>query len=205
MNLDGDVYFVGSMRAGLQPLREPAGAPPRLGTKALPPYQHVPGLTPHPVTHAEGHSFGAQAEQADIADLELPRDWAQCPEYLEGVDLFNRAYFWEAHEEWEALWHAVGHDSLVGRYLQGLIQASAALLKQHSGIERGAASLHAKSTGNLTSARQWSAAREGERFMGVPLLAWEGRLADYLFGRRSPFPFLDPLAADSSVAVSSDD
>jgi predicted metal-dependent hydrolase len=122
--------------------------------------------------------------------------WALCHEYLEGVDLYNRAYFWEAHEEWEALWHAVGHDSLVGRYLQGLIQASAALLKQHSGVARGAASLHAKSAGNLTPARRWLADRSGERFMGVVLEAWEGRLADYLSDGRSPFPFLEPSAAD---------
>ena len=168
--------------------------PSRFGTMDLPPYRHVPGLTPHPVTHAEGHSFGAQAETAEITGLELPRDWALCREYLEGVDLFNRAYFWEAHEEWEALWHAVGHDSLVGRYLQGLIQASAALLKQHSGVARGAASLHAKSVRNLGPARQWLADRTAERFMGVALEAWEGRLADYLSDRRSPFPFLEPAA-----------
>ena len=187
------------MSADLQPLEAPSGAPPRFGNRSLPPYRHVLGLTPHPVTHAEGHSFGAQAEPARIAGLELPRDWRLCTDYLEGVDLFNRAYFWEAHEEWEALWHAVGHDTLMGRYLQGLIQASAALLKQHAGVDRGAASLHAKSIRNLTPARRWLAERSRDRFMGVALVAWEGQLADYLSDDlpdgRSAFPFLMPSSS----------
>jgi hypothetical protein len=144
------------------------------------------------VTHVEGHSYGAEAETARIAGLELPRDWSLCAAYIEGVDLFNRAYFWEAHEAWEALWHAVGHDTLVGRYLQGLIQASAALLKQHSDIDRGAASLHAKSIRNLAPARRWLSARSQDRFMGVALVAWQSSLADYLSDSRCPFPFLAP-------------
>lgn len=183
------------MSADLRPLEAPAGAPPRLGNQPLPPYRHVPGLTPHPVTHAEGHSFCAHAEPSQIAGLELPRDWRLCADYLEGVDLFNRAYFWEAHEAWEALWHAVGHDTLVGRYLQGLIQASAALLKQHAGVDRGTLSLHAKSSRNLTPARQWLAARSRDRFMGVALVAWEDRLAVYLSNSQAAFPFLVPSSS----------
>ncbi|MEO5657976.1 MAG: DUF309 domain-containing protein [Nitrospiria bacterium] len=70
-----------------------------------------------------------------------PEEWRDLPAYLRGVDLFNRWYFWEAHEAWEGLWRAHAASSDPARFIQGLIGASAALLKLHRGEERAARKL----------------------------------------------------------------
>lgn len=180
------------MSGSLRPLIAPAGAPARLGHRPLPSYRHVPGLTPHPVTHADGHSYGVVEETISLAGLQLPRDWRACDEYLEGIDLFNRAFFWEAHEAWEAAWLAAGTDTVVGRYLQGLIQASAALLKRHVGMQRGALNLLKKSRRNLGPAIDWLRSAGEERFMGIRLDEWQPALEQYVSAGDRRFPFLDP-------------
>ena len=58
-----------------------------------------------------------------------PTMWYDCESYLYGVDLFNHAYWWEAHEAWEGPWRAAGRQSATGFFLQGLIQISVARLK----------------------------------------------------------------------------
>ena len=46
-------------------------------------------------------------------------------EYLEGIELFNRGDYFEAHETWESLWLvSTGEEK---RFLQGLIQSAVAL------------------------------------------------------------------------------
>jgi predicted metal-dependent hydrolase len=146
-------------------------------------------VTPHPVTHPEGHSFGLPEEAASLDGVRLPDDWRDCLEYLEGIDLFNRAYFWEAHEAWEAVWHAVGTDTTVGRYLQGLIQVAAALLKHHLGMETGVRNLLAKSARNLEPSHEWLRRRGSDRFMGVSLAEWETRVRAFVDGEVA-YPFL---------------
>lgn len=176
----------------LRPLEPPIGAPARFGHRALPRYRHVPGLTPHPVTHPDGHSYGLVEETISLAGVDLPRDWRSCAEYLEGIDLFNRAFFWEAHEAWEAVWLAAGTDTVVGRYLQGLIQAAAALLKQHVAMRVGAMNLLAKSSLNLKPANDWLRVAGEERYMGVRLDEWQQALERHLVDGKAEFPFLEP-------------
>jgi len=184
------------MSETLRPLVAPVGAPPRLGRQPLPSYRHVPGLTPHPVTHSSGHSHGLVEEPYLLAGLDLPRDWRSCAPYLEGVDLFNRAFFWEAHEAWEAAWLAVGAGTVVGRYLQGLIQAAAALLKHHVAMETGVRNLLRKSRRNLEPADGWLDAAGTDRFMGIRLREWRRQVERYLSEGGGlpegdvPFPFL---------------
>ncbi|MDO8608424.1 MAG: DUF309 domain-containing protein [Phaeospirillum sp.] len=49
------------------------------------------------------------------------------PEYLEGIKLFNRGEYYEAHEAWEKIWLCShGEEKL---FYQGLIQTAATLLK----------------------------------------------------------------------------
>ena len=55
--------------------------------------------------------------------------WALSPAYLRGVELFNAGYYWEAHESWEALWHAHGRRGPTAGVLQGLIKLAAAGVK----------------------------------------------------------------------------
>lgn len=168
-----------------RPLDAPPDAPPRWTAAPFPPYRHVPGLTPHPVTDPRGHSHGEREPAVELSGLTLPEDWRRCEEYLRGVDLFNAAYLWEAHEAWEAVWHAAGHETPVGRFLQGLIQTAAALLQHHRGTREGHRRLHARALGLLAALPP---APDG-RTMGVPLAEWLPAVDRRLDGD-GPHPFL---------------
>jgi uncharacterized protein len=58
------------------------------------------------------------------------------PRYLAGIDLFNRADYFEAHEVWEDLWHDTTGSNR--RFYQGLIQAAVAVYHAGNGNARGA-------------------------------------------------------------------
>lgn len=106
-------------------------APRYLPNRALPPYQYVPGIHPHPLRDPHGHSYEA-SPHATVPYAWDPAAWRQLPDWLWGVDLFNAFYFWEAHEAWERLWIAQPRRSAPSLLLQGLIQLAAALLKIRS-------------------------------------------------------------------------
>ncbi len=99
--------------------------PPR----RFPAYRYVPGLHPHPTRDAKGHSYAN--DDADPPIVWQPRDWRRLEPWLWGVDLFNRFYFWEAHEAWEILWRTTRRDGIPALMLQALIQIAAAMLKTH--------------------------------------------------------------------------
>ncbi len=92
----------------------------------FPPYRHIPGITPHPIRDPLGHSYGIEET---FETLLPPTMWRQNEAYLYGVDLYNFAYWWEAHEAWEGLWHQA--EDTYRLFLQGLIQVSASLIKYH--------------------------------------------------------------------------
>ncbi len=69
---------------------------------------------------------GLPAERAHETDL-----------FRFGVDLYNRSFFWEAHEAWETVWQRCP-EGPVRQALQGLIQLAAANLKEHLGVPSGA-------------------------------------------------------------------
>jgi len=60
---------------------------------------------------------------------EHPSSLTEDARYLEGIRLFNAGLFWESHEAWEEIW--LDAEGIQAEYLQGLIQAAAALLKYH--------------------------------------------------------------------------
>ena len=60
----------------------------------------------------------------------MPEEWWDSDWYLYGIDRYNYGYWWECHEVFEGLWHAVGQDSPQGQFLQALIQVAAANLKR---------------------------------------------------------------------------
>jgi len=62
------------------------------------------------------------------------------PRYLEGVALFNRGAYFEAHDVWEALWKETPGEAK--NYLQGLIQMTSAFHHFTRGNMRGAQTLH---------------------------------------------------------------
>ena len=110
----------------------------RYGTRDFPTYRFIPGQTPHPRRHSQGHSF----RQPEPRPLPFKHDeWAASKDYLHAVDLYNFAYWWESHEVFEGLWHASGHTTVAGNFFQGLIQLAGANLKRALGNEAAAKKL----------------------------------------------------------------
>ncbi len=139
----------------------------RYTTGAFPPYRHRPGTTPHPVRDRTGHSYGRKSEPLAIDEA----SWRDNTRYLLAIDLFNEGYYWEAHEELEAHWIGAGRNTRIGLFVQGIIQAAAALLKLEVGKPAAAASLTAAATTKL-------------RANPEPMLGLDGpRLADALEAR----------------------
>ncbi len=101
----------------------------------FPAYRHIPGVTPHPERHADGHSYGLSIANASAVSTE---NWRKHVSYLHGIDLYHAGYFWEAHEAWEGPWKQASPDSLEANLLQALILNAAALLKVHMGNAAGA-------------------------------------------------------------------
>jgi len=109
--------------------------PPRLLPELpLPSYSYVTGHFPHPIRGPAGHMAGHVPQS--IAPLD-PARWRECRQYLRGIDLFNYGYYWEAHEAWEAVWHSVGRNGLLGDFLKGLIKLAAAGVKVREGRTAG--------------------------------------------------------------------
>jgi hypothetical protein len=111
------------------------GAPRHVPQVDFPAYRHVPGQTPHPERHKEGHSYGLNASQVPALS---PENWAKHRSYLLGIDLYHQGYLWEAHAAWELPWRAVDVDSIEANLLQALILNAAAQLKIHQGNAAGA-------------------------------------------------------------------
>jgi predicted metal-dependent hydrolase len=85
------------------------------------------------------------------------------------VDLFNHAFWWEAHEAWEGLW--AGAEGTQRLFLQGLIQLAAALLKHRLRSMRGCVRLARDARDKLVAVCQREQLVRGERFMGVDVAA----------------------------------
>ena len=117
-------------------------APRLLPAAILPTYTYVPGTTtPHPIRSPEGHSFGRKGRTPTAL---TPERWQENRNFLLAIDLFNYGYYWEAHEEWDRLFRTANPESLVGRFLKGLVKLAAAGVKVREksihGVRRHAAS-----------------------------------------------------------------
>ena len=133
--------------------------------KAFPPYAFLPGRDPHPTRDPAGHSYGHAVPPPSYLP---PARWRQNEPYLWGVDLYNHAYLWEAHEAWEDLWHVSKHDRSQALHLQGLIQCAAAWLKIPMQQPRGVARL------SELALEKWSTVASSARgpYMGLDLDAF---------------------------------
>jgi uncharacterized protein len=142
---------------------------------ALPPYTFIPGRTPHPVRDPAGHLFGQSPESPPPLD---PERWQESRAYLYGVDLFNRGYYWEAHEVWEGLWRAAGRTGPLADFLKGLIKLAAAGVKVRQGQPRGVAG-HGAGAANLFRGTARQLGGEGAVYLGLrlrDLLAFAARI-----------------------------
>ncbi|MFO0732602.1 MAG: DUF309 domain-containing protein [Nitrospiraceae bacterium] len=104
---------------------------------------------PHPKRHRKGHSFGHPEPTAEAFQ---PDDWAGSETYLFAVDLFNFGYWWESHEQWESLWHALGKDTEQGSFVRALIQLAAAHVKRETGFPAATLRLIDRALGRFQSA-----------------------------------------------------
>ena len=104
----------------------------RIPSLPLPAYRYVPGLQPHPWRSELGHHHNDQLPE--MAPLWTPDvSWGGHTYFLHACDLFDLRFFWEAHEVWEEVWHAVPREHSDRERLQFLIQAAACCLKTHTG------------------------------------------------------------------------
>src|SRR5688500_5761073 len=113
-----------------------SSSPPRYcPQRPLPPYSYVPGRElPHPTSNPRGHSYGRHEPPAMPLAEET---WRQNETWLYAIDLFNQGCYWEAHEAWEALWHAADRKGPTADLLKGLIKLAAAGVKASEGRPAG--------------------------------------------------------------------
>lgn len=96
----------------------------RVQDRPLPPYTHIPGVTPHPISDPAGHMHGSVEHVTSIAGPLTASE-----SFLWGRRLFQTGYYWEAHEAWEGLWHALGRSGPRADLVKGLIKLAAAGVK----------------------------------------------------------------------------
>ncbi len=176
------------MTKKLREIVPPPGAPARLSQKPLPPYRYVPGLHPHPVAHPDGHSFNPTGAHPEAAPWVPPERWRESPDYLYGVDLYNNGYWWEAHEAWEGLWQQTDKSGQQGRFLQGLIQVSAAHLKRHVEQPDGMNRLLERAREHLNAAG--AGLTENDSYMGLDIKGFRNEVDEYFAGPQQEFPFI---------------
>jgi hypothetical protein len=118
-------------------------------SEALPPYTYVPGGPwPHPRSAPQGHSYGLKEPKlAPVTEASGPA----LLRLLRGAELFNAGYYWEAHEVWEALWHAFGRRGPAADVVKALIKLAAAGVKVREGHEHGVR-IHAARAASLLRA-----------------------------------------------------
>jgi hypothetical protein len=115
---------------------------------------------------------------------------------LYSLDLFHHGYYWEAHEEWEALWHAAGRQGPVAELLKGLIKLAAAGVKLRQGIPEGVRSHGQRARIHVDGLR----AEHGERFCGFDLPALAA-FADEAAGLADEAPAHKAAAGSDDVVV----
>lgn len=147
----------------------PDPAWPRYSGIPFPRYRFVAGLNPHPRRDPQGHSYGAPEVPPPYVP---PERWRENGVYLQGIDLYNFAYWWECHEALEGLWHLTGHTGTEAQFLQGIIQAAAANLKRHTGSVTGARRLGKEAVQRLASVG-------GPRYMGLELGVFIRGVSEY--------------------------
>lgn len=131
--------------------------------RPFPPYSFVPGKSPHPKSGPAGHSYGVESPPPAPLD---PAHWSASRPYLYGLDLFNHQFYWEAHEQFEALWLAAGRAGPVADFLKALIKLAAAGVKHLEQQPQGVKS-HAGRAGELL--RELTRSRGDSPFLGFAL------------------------------------
>ncbi|MCH8147475.1 MAG: DUF309 domain-containing protein [Planctomycetes bacterium] len=149
---------------------------PRYCSTPFPAYRFISGRNPHPTADPEGHSYHAPGSPTESISLVIPAEWAKSSDYLYGCDLYNHAYWWEAHEAWEGQWQLTDKTGIQGRFLQGLIQVSACHLKRFVRHAKGVERLRRRSLEYLRAVVDETT---DVIFMGLDLAAFVARFEAY--------------------------
>jgi predicted metal-dependent hydrolase len=99
----------------------------------------------------------------------VPQCCVDSARYLTGIDLFNRAEFFDAHEVLEDVWRAAPEGEK--KFLQGIIQVAVALYHHGNGNSIGARSVLRRAFRNLS--------RYPEGFGGLHLASLLSSIADW--------------------------
>lgn len=154
--------------------------PPRLlPARPLPPYSYVSRKFPHPMRDTKGHSYGLELPKVSLSHEE---EWRKCEPYLWGIDLFNNGYYWEAHESWEAVWHATGRSGATADFCKALIKFAAAGVKAREGRANGVKRHAQPAKQLLESVATQIGGRQGFMGLSIPTLA---KYADELINNPS--------------------
>jgi hypothetical protein len=157
----------------------------------LPHWRYVPGRGPHPRHRTGPHLPPLPAPAADAAPFD-ERTWPRSTAYLYAIDLFNHRYLWEAHEALEGLISELDRGSTTRRFLTGLVQLSAAMLKPAPAQHAGALRLMARALQGLESAPPL--------FLGVDVAKLVSDVRAVASGQRSTPPRIDlQLGADADL------
>ena len=73
-------------------------------------------------------------------------------DFSRGIDLFNRAHFFDAHEVLEDVWRPLPRDRPLRRHLQGMVQLAVAFHHQSKGNHVGARSVLERAMRNISGA-----------------------------------------------------
>ncbi|MDX9753681.1 MAG: DUF309 domain-containing protein, partial [bacterium] len=146
----------------------------------FPSYSYVPGHSPHPTRDPQGPRYGEEYEDIVLVPAPDPAEWWQSKLYLYGIDLFNNGYYWETHEAWEDLWHALGRMGETATFFKAMIHLAAAGLKAKYG-QWDAMRKHARRSATLLAEIQVQLPEGQAAYMGLevpPLRAWAEAVAD---------------------------
>jgi uncharacterized protein len=93
-----------------------------------------------------------------------------------GLDLFNRAHFFDAHEVLEDVWRALPRAAAAKKHLQGLVQLAVAFHHESRGNLRGARSVLDRALRNLNGAETSLPALDLDR-LRADMADWQKHLA----------------------------
>ncbi len=146
---------------------------------SFPKRRYLPGQGLHPDKDPQG----SHIPEIPYSQIKFSfESWQKSEQYLYAIDLFNYQYFWEAHEVLEGLWVEIGRETTAGVFLQGIIQVSAALLKEVQSNHKSALRLADKGLLKLRS--------KSGVFLGVRVDSFTEEIESFLAGRLSSFPLI---------------
>jgi predicted metal-dependent hydrolase len=120
-------------------------------------------------------------------------------EFKQGLDLFNRALFFDAHEVLEDVWREVPADRPLRRHLQGVVQLAVAFHHESTGNRVGASSVLDRALRNLNGADRSFPDLDLER-LRADLADWREHLAGAAPRPKSPqIVWRKPAAEDLRV------